>query len=201
LGSTHSRQRLAAFDSHNPSRCRRSERVDVASLVSPPARRQVGRARVLLQPSNGDISSKGDGNPRALIPLTGAGGAPEWPWPDDLDAMIAAPEFHTVLFEDDRVRVLDGRVPPGATVPVHTHRWGAVLYILATSDSSAGIPMGTCSPIPGRRNPRRSWVQRAGRTIDAALPGERRRRGVPHAHRGDERREWETSCLNDGRCF
>ncbi len=48
--------------------------------------------------------------------------------------MVAAPGFHTVLFEDDRVRVLDGRVPAGATVPVHTHRWGGVLYILATSD-------------------------------------------------------------------
>jgi beta-alanine degradation protein BauB len=57
-----------------------------------------------------------------------------WPWPKALDAMIAAPGFHTVLFEDDRVRVLDGRVAPGATVPVHTHRWGGVLYILATSD-------------------------------------------------------------------
>lgn len=57
-----------------------------------------------------------------------------WLWPDELDALIAAPEFHTVLFEDNRVRVLDGRVPPGATVPVHTHRWGGVLYILATSD-------------------------------------------------------------------
>jgi predicted metal-dependent enzyme (double-stranded beta helix superfamily) len=38
------------------------------------------------------------------------------------------------LFEDDRVRVLDGRVAPGSTVPVHTHRWGGVVYILATSE-------------------------------------------------------------------
>ena len=65
-----------------------------------------------------------------------------WPWPDDLDAMIAAPGFHTVLFEDDRVRVLDGRVPPGATVPVHTHRWGGVLYIIATSDFVRRDPDG-----------------------------------------------------------
>lgn len=57
-----------------------------------------------------------------------------WPWPDELDALSAAPEFHTVLFEDDRVRVLDGRVPPGAIVPLHTHRWGGVLYVLSTSD-------------------------------------------------------------------
>jgi len=56
--------------------------------------------------------------------------------------MIAAPDFHTVLFEDDRVRVLDGRVPSGATVPVHTHRWGGVLYILASSDFVRRDPDG-----------------------------------------------------------
>jgi hypothetical protein len=65
-----------------------------------------------------------------------------WPWPDELDAMIAAPGFHTVLCEDDTVRVLDGRVPPGATVPVHTHRWGGVLYILGTSDFVRRDPEG-----------------------------------------------------------
>ena len=56
--------------------------------------------------------------------------------------MIAAPGFHTVLYEDNRVRVLDGRVPPGQTVPVHTHRWGGVLYILATSDFVRRDPDG-----------------------------------------------------------
>ncbi len=65
-----------------------------------------------------------------------------WPYPDDLDAMVAAPDFHTVLFEDERVRVLDGRVPPGATVPVHTHRWGGVLYVIATSDFVRRSPDG-----------------------------------------------------------
>lgn len=64
-----------------------------------------------------------------------------WPWPDDLDAMVAAPEFHAVLLEDDRVRVLDGRVPPGATVPVHTHRWGASSTSWPPVTSSGGAPM------------------------------------------------------------
>jgi len=71
------------------------------------------------------------------------GGTDPWPWLADLDAVIAAPEFHEVLFEDDRVRVLDGRVPPGAIVPVHTHRWGGVLYILATSDFVRRAPDGS----------------------------------------------------------
>jgi hypothetical protein len=57
-----------------------------------------------------------------------------WPWPDSLDAVVAAPRFHAVLFENDRVRVLEGTVRPGETVPVHTHQWGGVLYVLGTSD-------------------------------------------------------------------
>jgi beta-alanine degradation protein BauB len=71
-----------------------------------------------------------------------AGTIPVWPWPDELDARSAAPQFHALLYEDDRVRVLDGRVPPGATVPVHTHRWGGVLYILSTSDFVRRDPEG-----------------------------------------------------------
>jgi hypothetical protein len=65
-----------------------------------------------------------------------------WPWPDELDAMASAPGYHRVLFEDDRVRVLDGRVAPGQTVPVHTHRWGGVLYILSGSDFVRRDPDG-----------------------------------------------------------
>jgi quercetin dioxygenase-like cupin family protein len=58
-----------------------------------------------------------------------------WQWPDSLDALVAAPEFHTLLFENDDVRVLATRIGPGETVPVHTHRWPSVLYFLATAHS------------------------------------------------------------------
>jgi len=60
--------------------------------------------------------------------------AHEQEWPESLDAMVAAPEHHEVLLENERVRVLDSRIKPGDTVPVHTHRWASVLYILGTSD-------------------------------------------------------------------
>jgi hypothetical protein len=88
------------------------------------------------------ISPNSDIGQKRLIPVTSGSPPTSWPWPDDLDAMTAAPGFHTVLFEDDRVRVLDGRVPPGATVPVHTHRWGGVLYILGSSDFVRRDPDG-----------------------------------------------------------
>ena len=52
-----------------------------------------------------------------------------WPWPDSLDAVIAAPRHHSVLLEDDRVRVLRTTIPAGDIVPLHTHRWGGVAYI------------------------------------------------------------------------
>jgi hypothetical protein len=57
-----------------------------------------------------------------------------WPWPPDLDAMSAAPEHHTLLFENEHVRVLDAHVKPGDTVPLHTHCWPGVLYVLGVSD-------------------------------------------------------------------
>jgi len=49
-----------------------------------------------------------------------------WPWPPELDAIIAAPKHHKLVFENEQVRVLDTRIPVGDTVPVHTHRWPAV---------------------------------------------------------------------------
>jgi hypothetical protein len=57
-----------------------------------------------------------------------------WPWPDSLDAVVAAPNHHTVLFENESVRVLETRILPGQIVPVHTHRWPSVLVIVAWSD-------------------------------------------------------------------
>ena len=57
-----------------------------------------------------------------------------WPWPAAMDALIAAPKHHRLLFENDRVRVLDTRIAPGEIVPLHTHRWPAVHQIVSWSD-------------------------------------------------------------------
>ena len=50
-----------------------------------------------------------------------------------LDALIAAPKHHTLILENDRMRLLDTRIPVGDTVPVHTHRWPGVYYTLSFS--------------------------------------------------------------------
>lgn len=54
-------------------------------------------------------------------------------WPDSLAAVVAAPGHHTVLFENELVRVLDACIPSGDRTPFHTHRWPSVLYILSWS--------------------------------------------------------------------
>ena len=53
---------------------------------------------------------------------------------DPLDAMRAAPDHHSVLLENDLVRVLDTRLGPGERTPVYTHQWPAALYVLSWSD-------------------------------------------------------------------
>lgn len=54
-------------------------------------------------------------------------------WPDELDALVAAPENHKLLFENEFMRVLDTNVEPGTATPVHTHKYPASLYILSWS--------------------------------------------------------------------
>ncbi len=53
--------------------------------------------------------------------------------PEALDALVAAPDHHTLLFENDAVRILDTRITPGSRTPVHTHRWPGALYVLSWS--------------------------------------------------------------------
>jgi len=56
-----------------------------------------------------------------------------WPWPPELDALIAAPRHHQLILENDRIRLLDTRIPVGDKVPVHTHRWPGVYYTIRFS--------------------------------------------------------------------
>ena len=55
-------------------------------------------------------------------------------WPVLLDALIAAPDHHELLLENDRVRVFHTRIAAGDRTPVHTHRWPSALYVLSWSN-------------------------------------------------------------------
>jgi hypothetical protein len=46
-----------------------------------------------------------------------------WPWPEHLDALIADPEHHQLLLENEYVRVLDVMIRPGEITELHTHQW------------------------------------------------------------------------------
>jgi hypothetical protein len=78
-------------------------------------------------------------------------------WPDDLDALVAAPDHHMLLFENDRVRVLDTCVPAGDQTPVHTHRWPGALYVISWSDfvryDDTGSVLLDSRTVPALRNP------------------------------------------------
>lgn len=50
-------------------------------------------------------------------------------WDPKLDAVIAAPKHHAVLFENDRVRVLEVTLEPNDEEPVHHHRWPSVFVL------------------------------------------------------------------------
>ncbi|MDO3624674.1 hypothetical protein [Mucilaginibacter sp. BT774] len=55
-------------------------------------------------------------------------------WPPELDALIAAPEHHKLLFENERVRVIDANIPAGQMTAVHTHRFAASHIVVSWSD-------------------------------------------------------------------
>jgi quercetin dioxygenase-like cupin family protein len=52
-----------------------------------------------------------------------------WPRPEEMDALVAAPGSHRVLLDNDRVRVLEVVIEPGAREPEHTHRAASVMIV------------------------------------------------------------------------
>ena len=63
-------------------------------------------------------------------------------WDPALDGVLAAPENHTVLYEDDLIRVISVRVAPGATGKPHHHRFPSVFVIdrMAKLRDFNGVP-------------------------------------------------------------
>jgi hypothetical protein len=57
-----------------------------------------------------------------------------WEWPDELDALLAAPEHHRLLLENESVRVLKTVIAVGEMTAVHTHRWPNVQYVVSVAD-------------------------------------------------------------------
>jgi len=47
-------------------------------------------------------------------------------WDPALDAVVAAPKHHKILFENDNIRVLEVTLEPNEEEPVHHHRWPSI---------------------------------------------------------------------------
>ena len=67
-----------------------------------------------------------------------------WDWPEELDALVAAPAHHSLLLENERVRVLETLIPPGETTAVHTHRWPNVQHVLSSTAFIRRDGVGQC---------------------------------------------------------
>lgn len=62
-------------------------------------------------------------------------------WDPAFDAVLAAPDHHRVIFENDRLRVLEVTLNPHDEEPLHHHRWPSVFVL----DQVAG-PIHDISP-------------------------------------------------------
>jgi hypothetical protein len=50
-------------------------------------------------------------------------------WDPALDAVVAAPANHKILFENDRVRVLEVNLAPDEEEPTHHRRWRSIFVL------------------------------------------------------------------------
>jgi hypothetical protein len=75
-------------------------------------------------------------------------------WDPALDAVAAAPKHHKVLFENERVRVLEVTLEPNDEEPIHHHRWPSVFVF----DQVAG-PIHDFAPDGRQLPPNRDVIQ------------------------------------------
>jgi len=89
----------------------------------------------------------------------------DWPWPPELDGVIAAPESHRVLLATPAVRVLEVVIEPGRREPEHTHRNRSVMIVDAPARIryyEQGDLTFESPPGPGPAPPRVSWMDPEG---------------------------------------
>jgi hypothetical protein len=51
-----------------------------------------------------------------------------WNWPDSLDAVRAASHNHKILFENNKIRILEVILEPHEFEQLHTHSWPSVMF-------------------------------------------------------------------------
>jgi hypothetical protein len=81
---------------------------------------------------------------------------------DDLDGPIAAPDHHTLVFENEHVRVLETVIRVGGTAPLHTHLAKHVMIVSSGShfirrDATGAVLLDTRAQEPPFVMPPFSW--------------------------------------------
>ena len=59
---------------------------------------------------------------------------------NSLDPLKVCPDTHKLLFENAVLRVIEAKVPPGATEPKHSHPRGVTVYLADYDVESKTIP-------------------------------------------------------------
>jgi len=80
-----------------------------------------------------------------------------------LDGVVAAPEHHRVIFENERVRMLETTIPVGETTRLHTHLLPTVMYVVSGShfvrrDATGAVMLDTRAADPPYRMPPVLWA-------------------------------------------
>lgn len=52
---------------------------------------------------------------------------------DEHDGVTVAPNNHKVIFENEKVRVLETTIPAGEITPLHSHLRSTVMYVVSRS--------------------------------------------------------------------
>jgi len=60
-------------------------------------------------------------------------------WPDSLDAVKAAPANHKIVFENDKIRILEVVGDPYVLEPLHTHQWPGVMWSASPNFAKAHL--------------------------------------------------------------
>ncbi len=88
------------------------------------------------------------------------------------DAVTIAPDLYKVLFENDRVRVLENRMKPGERSAMHSHP-GLVFYTLTSGKFKFTFPDGETMDLdlePGQAG----WMDPVTHSTESVGPAEGR---------------------------
>lgn len=69
-------------------------------------------------------------------------------WPASEEAVVAAPQNHEVLYEDNDLRLLSVSVAPGEVEPFHHHTMPSILIIDASTTAVDHLPDGSQHELP-----------------------------------------------------